>query len=83
MAETLAAKTLVKPATLELASDYYLSNFELLLEGSRRYLDILPSELARLRAAYLACTKPSRMLLVRLLSRKASGFAPISLTTRK
>ncbi|MGX2953675.1 hypothetical protein ACWAU3_12630 [Shewanella sp. JL219SE-S6] len=74
MAETLAAKTLVKPATLELASDYYLSNFELLLEGSRRYLDILPSELARLRAAYLACTKPSRMLLVRLLSRKGEWF---------
>ncbi|WP_335918358.1 VRR-NUC domain-containing protein [Shewanella algae] len=74
MAETLAAKTLVKPATLELVSDYYLSNFELLLEGSRRYLDILPSELARLRAAYLACTKPSRMLLVRLLSRKGEWF---------
>ncbi|AYV13903.1 hypothetical protein [Shewanella algae] len=74
MAETLAAKTLVKPATLELASDYYLSNFELLLEGSRRYLDILPSELARLRAAYLACSKPSRMLLVRLLSRKGEWF---------
>lgn len=74
MAETLAAKTLVKPAAPELASDYYLSNFELLLEGSRRYLDILPSELARLRAAYLACSKPSRMLLVRLLSRKGEWF---------
>ena len=64
----------MKPAAPELASDYYLGNFELLLEGCSRYLDILPDELTKLRSAYLGCSKVSRMLLVRLLSRKGEWF---------
>lgn len=64
----------MKPAAPELASDYYLGNFELLLEGCSRYLDIFPDELTKLRSAYLGCSKISRMLLVRLLSRKGEWF---------
>ncbi|MCD8476472.1 MAG: hypothetical protein LRY40_09575 [Shewanella fodinae] len=67
MATTMAAVTL--PA------DYYWQNFELMLTSvAERYLDIFPAEQQGALQCYRSLPDKSKMLLVRLLSRKGEWF---------
>ncbi|MGE4261413.1 VRR-NUC domain-containing protein [Shewanella sp.] len=68
MAETPATTAL-------LPADYYLQNFEQMLTSvAERYLDIFPADQQRALQCYRSLPDKSKMLLVRLLSRKGEWF---------
>ncbi|QSX32040.1 VRR-NUC domain-containing protein [Shewanella avicenniae] len=62
------------PSAVILAADYYLHNFERLINAAARYLDILPAEPLAALNQYQQLSRDARMLLVRLLSRKGLYF---------
>ncbi|MDF0534395.1 VRR-NUC domain-containing protein [Shewanella sp. A32] len=62
-------------ATPSLPADYYLHNFEQMLASvTTRYLDIFPAEQQLALQRYQSLPDNSKMLLVRLLSRKGEWF---------
>ncbi|MCL1073139.1 VRR-NUC domain-containing protein [Shewanella dokdonensis] len=62
-------------AAVTLPADYYWQNFELMLTSvAERYLDIFPAEQQRALQCYQSLPDKSKMLLVRLLSRKGEWF---------